>query len=45
MRFQAGCREQRRTAEVELPRRSIYVLTHDAREVWQHRIAPMKELR
>ena len=45
MRFQAGSGEQRRTAEVELPRRSLYLLTGDARELWQHRISPMKELR
>ncbi len=45
MRFQAGSGEQRRTAELDLPRRSLYLLTGDAREVWQHRISPMKELR
>lgn len=45
MRFQAGSGGQRRTTKLELPRRSIYVLTGDVREVWQHRIAPMKEMR
>jgi alkylated DNA repair dioxygenase AlkB len=45
MRFQAGSGEQRRTAELDLPRRSLYLLTGDARELWQHRISPMKELR
>jgi alkylated DNA repair dioxygenase AlkB len=45
MRFQHGSREDRRTAAVELPSRSIYLLTGDARNLWQHRIAPIDELR
>jgi DNA oxidative demethylase len=32
-------------AAVELPSRSIYLLTGDARNLWQHRIAPIDELR
>ena len=45
MRFQEGRGEQRRTSELELPSRSIYLLTGDARNLWQHRIAPIRELR
>jgi alkylated DNA repair dioxygenase AlkB len=45
MRFQHGSGEDRRTAAVELPSRSIYLLTRDARNLWQHRIAPIHELR
>lgn len=45
MRFQEGEGNQRRTAAVELPPRSIYLLTGEARELWQHRIAPIDELR
>jgi alkylated DNA repair dioxygenase AlkB len=45
MRFQHGSGEQRRTSALELPSRSIYLLTGDARDLWQHRIAPIQELR
>jgi alkylated DNA repair dioxygenase AlkB len=45
MRFQQGCGEQRKTSSLELPSRSIYLLTGDARNLWQHRIAPTRELR
>jgi alkylated DNA repair dioxygenase AlkB len=45
MRFQHGSGAQRRTAAQELPSRSIYLLTGDARNLWQHRIAPIHELR
>jgi len=45
MRFQAGGGEERRTSELELPSRSIYLLTGEARNSWQHRIAPIRELR
>jgi alkylated DNA repair protein (DNA oxidative demethylase) len=45
MRFQHGSGEERKTAELELPSRSIYLLTGDARDLWQHRIAPTRELR
>jgi DNA oxidative demethylase len=45
MRFQHGSGEERRTAVQELPSRSIYLLTGDARNLWQHRIAPINELR
>jgi alkylated DNA repair protein (DNA oxidative demethylase) len=45
MRFQHGSGEERRTAALELPSRSIYLLTGDARNLWQHRIAPIDKLR
>jgi alkylated DNA repair dioxygenase AlkB len=45
MRFQHGGGEERKTAAVELPSRSIYLLTGDARNLWQHRIAPIGDLR
>jgi alkylated DNA repair protein (DNA oxidative demethylase) len=45
MRFQHGSGEERKTAERELPSRSIYLLTGHARNLWQHRIAPTQELR
>ena len=45
MRFQCDSGEERRTAAVELPSRSIYLLAGDARNLWQHRIAPINELR
>jgi alkylated DNA repair dioxygenase AlkB len=45
MRFQEGRGEQRRTSAQELPSRSIYLLTGGARNLWQHRIAPIHELR
>ena len=45
MRFQAGAGEERRTSELQLPSRSIYLLTGEARNLWQHRIAPIRELR
>ena len=45
MRFQEGSAEQRRTSAQELPSRSIYLLTGEARNLWQHRIAPIGELR
>ena len=45
MRFQEGRGEQRRTSARELPSRSIYLLTGEARNLWQHRIAPIRELR
>jgi alkylated DNA repair dioxygenase AlkB len=38
MRFQHGSGEERRTSEVELPSRSIYLLAGEARNLWQHRI-------
>src|ERR1700730_12541508 len=44
LRFQHSSGEDRRTAAVELPSRSIYLLTGDARNLWQHRIAPVEEL-
>jgi alkylated DNA repair dioxygenase AlkB len=45
MRFQEGSAEQRRTSAQELPSRSIYLLTGEARNLWQHRIASIGELR
>ena len=45
MRFRHGSGEERRTSELELPSRSIYLLTGEARNLWQHRIAPIHELR
>jgi alkylated DNA repair protein (DNA oxidative demethylase) len=45
MRFQLGEREQRQTWTIELPPRSLYVMSGSAREEWEHSIPPVKELR
>jgi alkylated DNA repair dioxygenase AlkB len=45
MRFQKGSGENRITAAVVLPRRSLYLLTGPARSQWQHTIPPVRELR
>lgn len=45
MRFQRGEGSARSTAEQELPPRSLYLLTGEAREAWQHRVPPIAELR
>jgi alkylated DNA repair protein (DNA oxidative demethylase) len=45
LRFQRGKAEARRIWEVELARRSGYVLAGEARRSWQHSIPPTKELR
>jgi alkylated DNA repair dioxygenase AlkB len=45
MRFQRGEANQRQTWAIELPPRSLYVMTGSAREEWQHSIRPVKELR
>jgi alkylated DNA repair dioxygenase AlkB len=45
MRFQTGTGPARVTSAIELPTRSIYVLTGEARTNWQHMISPMRELR
>jgi alkylated DNA repair dioxygenase AlkB len=45
MRFQRGSGAERITAAVELPPRSIYLLTGSARSEWQHTIPPVRELR
>jgi alkylated DNA repair protein (DNA oxidative demethylase) len=45
MRFQRGEGEERQTWSIELPPRSIYVLTGSAREEWQHSIPPVKDTR
>ena len=45
MRFQRGKGAERQVAAIELPPRSIYLLTGEARSVWEHTIPPTKELR
>jgi alkylated DNA repair dioxygenase AlkB len=45
MRFQRGEGQQRQTWTLELPPRSIYVMSGVAREEWQHTIPPVKEPR
>jgi alkylated DNA repair dioxygenase AlkB len=45
MRFQKGEGTTRQTWAIELPSRSLYLLTGKAREEWQHSIPPLKELR
>jgi len=45
MRFQRGEGQQRQTWSIELPPRSIYVMSGAAREEWQHSIPPVKEPR
>ena len=45
MRFQTGEGALRRTAAVELPPRSLYLLTGEARTEWQHMIPPARALR
>src|SRR5436305_367744 len=45
LRFQRGKREQRRTWEVGIERRSGYVLAGEARWSWEHSIPATKELR
>jgi alkylated DNA repair dioxygenase AlkB len=45
MRFQRGDGQQRQTWALELPPRSLYVMTGVAREEWQHSISPVKEAR
>lgn len=45
MRFQRGKGTARETAALELPPRSIYLLTGPARTEWEHTIPPTKELR
>jgi DNA oxidative demethylase len=45
MRFQTGAGAARLTSAIELPARSIYVLTGEARANWQHMIPPTRELR
>jgi DNA oxidative demethylase len=45
MRFQSGTGAARMTCALELPPRSIYVLTGEARANWQHMIPPTRELR
>ena len=45
MRFQTGAEAARRTSHLELPPRSLYLLTGEARSKWQHMIPPTRELR
>jgi DNA oxidative demethylase len=45
MRFQRSAGNQRLTTALQLPPRSIYLLTGEARSGWQHMIPPTKELR
>lgn len=45
MRFQRGKGSDRQVTAIELPRRSIYLLTGEARSQWEHTIPPTKELR
>jgi DNA oxidative demethylase len=45
MRFQTGTGAARMSSALELPPRSIYVLTGEARTSWQHMIPPTRELR
>lgn len=45
MRFQTGAGAARMTSALELPPRSIYVLTGEVRTNWQHMIPPTRELR
>lgn len=45
MRFRTGKPHSRRTVNVELPARSIYLLTGAARNDWQHMIPPVDDFR
>ena len=45
LRFQRGEGQQRGTWSLDLPPRSLYVLSGIAREEWQHSIPPVKERR
>ena len=45
MRFRKGSGAQRQTTAATLPPRSIYLLTGEARTLWQHSIAPITEIR
>jgi alkylated DNA repair dioxygenase AlkB len=45
LRFRRGEGKDRVTAAIDLPPRSIYLLTGSARKDWQHTIPPTKELR
>jgi alkylated DNA repair dioxygenase AlkB len=45
MRFRKGEGADQESLAVELPPRSIYLLTGDARSAWQHTIPPVKEVR
>jgi alkylated DNA repair protein (DNA oxidative demethylase) len=45
MRFQSGTGAARVTSAIELPPRSLYLLTGEARTKWQHMIPLTRELR
>jgi alkylated DNA repair dioxygenase AlkB len=45
LRFKREKEDERKTWNIELPSRSLYVMTGQAREEWQHSIPPVKEPR
>src|SRR5437868_13713992 len=45
MQLRTGQAHSRRAVAVELPARTIYVLTGNARKEWQHMIPPVRQLR
>jgi alkylated DNA repair protein (DNA oxidative demethylase) len=45
MRFQHGAGDTRETWSIDLPPRSLYVMSGSARDDWQHSIPPVKEPR
>jgi DNA oxidative demethylase len=45
MRFQTGTGPTRMTSAIDLPPRSIYLLTREVRTKWQHMIPPTREQR
>jgi DNA oxidative demethylase len=45
MRFQTGTGPRRITSAIDLPPRSMYLLTGEVRASWQHMIPPTRELR
>src|SRR5215217_3859191 len=45
MRFQKGAGAERQVTAVELPPRSIYLITGPARSEWQHTIPAVKQTR
>jgi DNA oxidative demethylase len=45
MRFRRPLGQKTENAAIELPARSVYVLTGSSRNEWQHSISPMRELR
>lgn len=45
MRFQRGRKENRKAASIDLPRRSMYLLTGEVRSEWEHSIPAISNLR